>query len=389
MSNFLCIKSISLFFVFTLFVTGLYAQADYQTTPTTNNGKKWRIGYLEGGPYNNYQSILKALVLNLMESGWIQQAPLPTNKDNRETQTLWRFLSTSIKSDYLEFPMDAYWTANWDNTLRQKMRSQIVARLKKNQEIDLILGFGTWAGLDLANHEHSTPTMVLSASNAVRAGIIKSIQDSGFDHVHAKVDPELASRQLRLFHDVQNFKRLGLAFADDSEGRSYAAYDEAQKLSRELGFQIVECKLPPDSKGLKEEEAALVKCYHELAPKIDSIYITDYTGLTKNNLKKLLWPLFKHKVSMFAQTRYDLAKYGILMSASSGNYLADGRYYSQILAKILNGAKPRDLSQVFKSPLKIVINLETARRINLRIPLDVLAGAFEIHETIQDVNEPE
>ncbi len=38
----------------------------------------------------------------------------------------------------------------------------------------------------------------------------------------------------------------------------------------------------------------------------------------------------------------------------------------ETFAKILNGAKPHDLKQEFESPLKIVINLETARKIGFR-----------------------
>ena len=86
---------------------------------------------------------------------------------------------------------------------------------------------------------------------------------------------------------------------------------------------------------------------------------------------------------MFAQTRYDFVKYGILMGSGRSDFSYDAKFYVQTFAKILNGAKPRDLPQKFESPLDIVINLESAKKIGFRFPLDILAGAFEMYETIK------
>lgn len=382
MSRVIKLTAIGLYFVLSAFLIDVCAQMPFETPPITNKGKKWRIGYLEGGPYANYQSILKAMTRTLMDAGWIQPASLPKCRDEIETRTLWNFLSTQIQSNYLEFPPDAYWTAEWRDTEREKLKQDIIQRLKNAKDINLMLAFGTWAGQDLANNQHNTPTMVLSASNAVRSGIIKSVEDSGFDHVHAWIDPNKSERQLRLFHQIIGFKRLGLAYEDDLDGKSYSAVEDVQTLSRELGFQIIDCHLPGQASGTSREEAELVNCYEQLALKIDAMYITDYAGLTKRNLPKLLSPLFRHKVPMFAQTRYDLVKHGILMGAGRSDFKADARFYVEIFARILNGEKPGHLPQEFKSPLKIVVNLESARKIGFRIPLDILAGAFEIHETI-------
>ncbi len=85
---------------------------------------------------------------------------------------------------------------------------------------------------------------------------------------------------------------------------------------------------------------------------------------------------------MFAQTRYDLVENGILMGAGRTDFKSDAKFYVETFAKILNGAKPRDLPQKFESPLMIVINLESAKKIGFRFPFDILAGASEIHETI-------
>ena len=369
--------------VIAVFLLSISSYGD-ETNPVTNNGKKWRIGYLEGGPYFNYQSIFKAMIKQLMHSGWIQHAPIPKCQDKNETRTLWNFLATKIQSDYLEFPSDAYWTFQWDDSERNKKTPVIINRLKNSKDIDLMLAFGTWSGQDLANNQHNTPTMVLSASNAVRSGIIKSVEDSGFDHIHAFIDPKKSERQLRLFHKITGFKKLGLAYENDLDGRSYAAVDNVLKLSQKLGFEVIECDLPTKDSGTAQDEIDLVNCYEQLAPKIDSMYITDDSGLTISNITKLLLPLFKHKVLMFTQTRYDLVKYGIMLGVDRSDFTEDTKFYTNIFTKILHGAKPGDLPQKFESPLDIVINQESAKKVGFRFPLDILAGAFEIHDTIQN-----
>ena len=119
MSKLLNSLTIGLFCLLTVFLVDVCAQ----TKPITNNGEKWRIGYLEGGPYANYQSILKAMTENLMDKGWIKRASIPECRDDSETRTLWDFLSTQIQSDYLEFSSDAYWNDKWDHAKRKELRA--------------------------------------------------------------------------------------------------------------------------------------------------------------------------------------------------------------------------------------------------------------------------
>jgi len=150
-----------------------------------------------------------------------------------------------------------------------------------------------------------------------------------------------------------------------------------QKRTHGTVFAIKGCK------GIKNEEKELIEGYEQLASKIDAMFMTDSSGLNKNSITALLKPLFKYKVPMFAQTRYDLVKHGILMSANQSDFKEDAKFYTRVMTQIFNGKKPRDISQLFESPIKVVVNLESAKKIGFRIPLDILAGASEIYETIQ------
>ena len=63
--------------IFMLSVTSVAAEQDsFSTKPTLNHGKKWRIGYLQGGSYPTYELILEAIIQGLINLGWIEDTPL-------------------------------------------------------------------------------------------------------------------------------------------------------------------------------------------------------------------------------------------------------------------------------------------------------------------------
>ncbi|MHC4222000.1 MAG: ABC transporter substrate-binding protein, partial [Planctomycetota bacterium] len=137
----------------------------FGTAPVLNNGEKWRIVFYEGGPHVNYYHYLEATILGLMKLGWIEKADLgKIQSKSKDTRRLWNWLVNNSRSDYLEFVEDGYYSANWDDDQRQANRARILKSLKWDTDIDLAIAMGTWAGLDLANNEHSVPTVVMSTS---------------------------------------------------------------------------------------------------------------------------------------------------------------------------------------------------------------------------------
>ena len=170
-------------------------QKTFSTTPVTNQGKKWRIGYYEGGNYIDYQKIFMATIKGLMQLGWIEETQLPPQK-GEQTKELWNWLATLAKANISSLLADGHYNANWDDGLRVKTAASLITRLTEKKDIDLMIAMGTWAGQDLANNNHSTYTEVISASDPIASGIIKSIKDSGFDHVHAQIDPYRYEKQI-------------------------------------------------------------------------------------------------------------------------------------------------------------------------------------------------
>jgi ABC-type uncharacterized transport system substrate-binding protein len=372
--------------ILSLTVSLAFADKKFSVHPNVKNkGKKIRIGYLEGGPFYNYPPNLIAFVMGLADLRWLESPNIPPRKNEADAKSVWQWLANNVKSDYLEFVPDAFYSSNWDVKFRKTQREKVIKRLKTKQDIDFMIAMGTWAGQDLANNEHKVPVVVLSSSAPIRSKIVKSVEDSGFDHVHARVDPTRYERQVQLFHDIIGFKKLGVAYEDTFEGRTYAAISDIEKVAKERNFEVVRCFSKNQVPEIQMANDSVVKCHEELAKKVDAVYLTNQTGVNINNMKRLLEPLMKSKIPTFSQIGSRDVRYGVLLSIAQANFKYVGRFHAEIAARIFNGAKPRDLKQLFEDPPKISINLYTAQIIGYDPPVDILGAADEIY---QDIEEP-
>jgi len=375
-----CIVSV----IFLCFSVGLAAdKKEYPTSPPAKIAKKWRIGYLEGGPYVSYQQHLTVISKSLSELGWIEPIAIPPQENESDTDKLWEWLAANTKSKYLEFAANARYSNNWDKKRRGENKKSVLRRLSETRDIDLMIAMGTWAGQDLANNDHSVPVVVCSTSDPIAAKIIKNEKDSGYDHVHARVDMTRFERQIRAFHDVIGFSKLGMAFRDTVDGRSIAGMEAVRKVAGERNFEVLECHT---SLGKSEESVArMIECTRELAPKADAFYIVEQGSVSLKTLPRILEALNAHKIPAFSQSGADHVRHGVLLSVSNTSYKEVGRFHAGTIARIINGAKPRNLAQIYEPPVKIAFNKAAAKIIDLRDDIYQLLSetADEVYEEIE------
>ena len=351
----------------------------FPTTPHARpDGRKWRLGYYDGGNYSEYPRTLRAVVEGLQKLGWLTLPPIPADMDSHQ---MWHFIAANAKSNTLQFVDDAWWQAgNFDAAQRPVMRAAIEQRIKDKHDIDLIIAMGTWAGQDMAALGAPVPTVVGSTSDPVGSGIIKSDQDSGMDNLFARVQPDRYQRQVQLFHQIVPFKTLGLVYEDSPEGRTYAAVSAVEQVAKEDNFKIVSCNAPATNIDAAQATLNAVDCYRKLSTQVDAMYVTAQRGLTPDAVKQVADILRQAQVPSFAMLGSDQVRAGLLMSLAQASYSYVGLFYAETIARIFNGAKPRQLSQIWVDPAKIAINLATARAIGFDPPVDILLAADEVYQ---------
>ena len=345
--------------------------------PKLNEGKKWRIGYYEGGPNSEYTDTMRTFVKGLVESGWISDLT-PPDIIQDTPKPYWEWLS-QCNSPFLLFKKEDSYSANWERKLRIEIREKLLVKLK-NGQLDLVIAMGTWAGQDLVNNEHSVPTMVLSTSNPIEAGIVKSADNSGFDHVTARLDSNRYLRQLRMFHRIVGFQKLGIAFENSSDGKIYSAINDVQQVAKERGFKIVSCNVIDATSDADLADRSCLDCYRRLVQKVDAVYVTPLNCVDRP--PKEIAEIFKTAgIPSFSMVGSKFVRMGIMLSISSDSgYTELGRYNAWKFGEILNGTRPVMLKQVFEDPLDIAVNLKTAKSIGFDMPDSIIRIATEIYD---------
>ena len=115
----------------------------HSVTPHNNEKELWRIAYYEGGSFIDYTLSLRGLVDGLVGLGWIEPITIPEFADKDNAQLLWKYLTQNVKSEFVTFPENAFWSANWEDSIRVTNQRSAIEYLNKNT-IDLVLALGTW-----------------------------------------------------------------------------------------------------------------------------------------------------------------------------------------------------------------------------------------------------
>ena len=124
------------------------------TSPVLNNGKKWRIAYYEGGSFIDYNKVLYMTVKGLMHLKWIEKSEIPFPEGD-DGSNLWHFLSNHIKSHYIEFPENAFYSSHWNQETRKKNVADLLYRLNNIKDIDILLAAGTQARSRFCHRQES------------------------------------------------------------------------------------------------------------------------------------------------------------------------------------------------------------------------------------------
>ena len=364
-------------------VLAVNKQPDAEITldPANNKGGKFRLAYCETEPFTNYAGTFYALVIGLEKLGWINNTEgLEYVKGQDDTRVMWNWLATHEISPYLEFVGDAHFTLS---LMEGEQPEDAVIKRLQNQDIDLVIGMGTRAGKALANDLHQVPAAVFSTSNAVRSDIIKADNDSGNKHIWAHMDSRLYQRQMTVFHDIFQFKKMGMIYEDSSLGRIYAAVDDAQKVAAEEGFKVVSypIKEPANDEDRERYYADLMQIHQKLAREVDAMYLT-MAPIESSRLPELLAPFYDRKIPVFSQLGTEEVMSGALISVARADFSGIGLFGAETIVCLLKGQSARELPQVFENVPHIALNLEIARKIGFKPPFEILLVADEIFQRV-------
>jgi ABC-type uncharacterized transport system substrate-binding protein len=218
----------------------------------------------------------------------------------------------------------------------------------------------------------SIPITFLVADDPVRLGLAVSLSRPGSNMTGINVfNAEVASKRLELLRDlVPGVARIAvLANAADAAMMETQLRDVATA-ARAMALHIQ--TLTADTSG---EIDAAFKTFGRERP--DAVFVTTSPFLNGRRIQLAQLAAFHHLPATYALRDY--AEAGGLMSY--GSNIVDG--YRQVgiyVGRVLKGAKPTDLPIVQASKFELVINMQTARMLDLVVPPSLLAIADEVIE---------
>jgi len=344
-----------------------------------------RVVYYEGGPYYDYDTTLISLFEGLSEIGFIESIKIPDFEDKENTKKIWDWLCDNVKGDHITLSKNDYYSSNWEDDIRKTNKEKINKEIQNPKtDVLLIIAMGTWAGLDLGNNSHSVNTMVISTTDPVKAGILKDKNDYDLRHVFVEIMPDVYYQQLTVFYSIFRFKKLGIAFADTVDGRSYVAYSDVYKVAGEKGFEVIECKFDDFNPDLKQRVIDGKECIDNLSTKVDAIYLGDQSFLKYEYLPYILDSTYANKIPTWSHHGSEHVRHGSLMSKS---YLPEfkrkGIWEAKAFDAIIHGTAPYLVSRVWKTETELVINLEVANKIGFDVPSSLIDISDKIFKNIE------
>ena len=341
---------------------------------------KWRIGYYEGEPFVNFAGHLHGLLNGLVETGWVEDLEgLPYEPGQEDSRVMWQYLARADKSPYLDFVADAHYSY----FLEPESEEELLERLQEG-DLDLVIVMGTYAGQALSTDQHQVPVLVFSASDPVGTGIVDSVEDSGRPHVWANSDPGRDRRQVEVFYDLFEFETMGLVYEDSELGRTFSAIDDVEEVAAEQGFDVARrfVSEPVDSADYQRYYDELLSAHEELAQEVDAFYLS-IASIEAEKLPTLLHPFYRHDIPVFSQLGSGEVQYGALASVARADFDDIGIFGAHIIGQVLDGHKPRELTQVYMETPNIALNLEVAERVGYQVPFEVMLVADLIYHEIQ------
>jgi putative ABC transport system substrate-binding protein len=237
------------------------------------------------------------------------------------------------------------------------------------QKVDLIVAYGA-AAVALKEATASIPIVFAPAVDPVGVGLVTSLSHPGGNATGLSIQAtEAAGKRLELLRElVPKLGRLEILF-DGGYVATVQERDEVQDLARRLGLESV----PQDLRRAED----IAPAFDALKGQADALYLTENALMLTN--RETITRLALSARLPTTCTNADIARAGALMSYGP-DFPALFRRAAEIVDKILRGTKPGDIPVEQPTKFDLVVNLNTAKMLNLIIPDKILALADEVSE---------
>jgi putative tryptophan/tyrosine transport system substrate-binding protein len=251
---------------------------------------------------------------------------------------------------------------------RPERFAALVAELL-NRKVDLIVTRGTPAAI--AAKEATSTIPVVMAAIGEPLLVVRSLARPGGNLTgFSSFATDLEGKRVELIKEmVPGLTRVG-SLSNMSNASLPGQWKEFQEATAVIGIeaQLLDVRTPSD----------IVSAFDEVHKQGISALMVAIDTLTQSNQQLIIELSAKHRLPAIYMSREFVDAGGLM---SYGVHYPDlYRRAAAHVHKIFNGAKPPDLPVEQPTRFELVVNLRTARALNLTIPLSILLRADEVIE---------
>ena len=357
--------------------------AEFDNSPhKKKGGGKYRLGYVDYDEYMPASRQFYYILKGLEELGWIEKGSLPFTISTIEanmlsTRNMYDMLVLADLGDYIEFAEDGFYYIGYDAP------EDIEAGLKAHagKDLDLVITFGTSAGLLVKEMDLPIPMVDFSATDPVASGIIESsTEGSGNPNVWAQVEPSVPLRQLKYYHSIQPFKKLGIIVYGDE---TISGVPDIMESAKEEGFEVVKYNIEERPREGEEELAEYYDLVEEKVEEmvkegVDAFFVTVDLINDYDQLPRMLKHFYDKNIPVYMMDDVETVKDGGLMLILASDMENVGRFIADAIGKILNGAAAGSLPCIYTSSPGIYLNYAVARKIGYPVNFELLTVCDDI-----------
>jgi putative ABC transport system substrate-binding protein len=250
-----------------------------------------------------------------------------------------------------------------DETARTTMQEWVRAKY------DLIVAFEDQCVRAAQTTTSTIPIVFVHASDPVLNGYVKSFSHPGTNLTGPVSNLNLVGKTIELFKEINPALRTLFVLTNHKDAASKE--EGARQAADALGLQLIE----RDTPTLAEIERAFSELPRGVAQGIVSVSPDLWT-----NFGSTILALSQRAGIPVAGNRKERVEGGALFSYAP-DFAAVGPLAAHYVDRILKGRKPDQLPVDEVSEVKLVVNLEMARRFGLTIPPSILTRAETVIET--------
>ena len=229
-------------------------------------------------------------------------------------------------------------------------------------EFDLIYVFGTMAAQVAAERIKDKPIIFNIVQRPIEANLVKSWESSGNNTTGASniVSMESAFKTLSL---VMNIRKLAFIYYEKDPAPKYQRTD-VESVQKKFGFKLIDVPV----RDVESIPAALKKI---VSAGVDAVMFPS-DSFIKANADRIMKVLNHHRIPSVVIIPEMVKDNGALI-ALGPDYSKLGELAGESALEIFKGKKPTDLPIKRVNNLSISVNLKTADRMGVNLPIQLLS----------------